>query len=230
MTEAEQLFRLVDVLGVIANALLAGRVARSMRFDAVGFIVLGVMSGLGGGMVRDVLLNVRPVALTDPAYLVSALAASLVAYLLTIDGRWTVRALTVADILALGAWSATGAVKGLAAGLDVLPAMFLGVVTAVGGGSIRDIAVGQVPAIFRAGTPLYATIAAVCSLEMALVARAGHADIGMGLSIVTAAVLGTLARRRGWGLPAPLDIAPTAQVRQRLKARRPTRRKRRPQR
>lgn len=55
--DAEALFRFVDVMGVVANGLLGGAVARSKRFDIVGFATLAIISGLGGGMIRDVLLG-----------------------------------------------------------------------------------------------------------------------------------------------------------------------------
>ena len=195
-------FRVVDVTGVLANGLLGGAVARTHRFDAVGFVVLAIASGLGGGMLRDVLLNRLPVALTDPWYLGGALVSAAVAYLLTLEGRPARRLLAVADVLALGCWSATGASKALGIGLGWMPAVMLGVITAVGGGVIRDILVNRVPAIFG-GSPLYATVAVVGSVEMVLLQGAGHPEAGMALSIVTCAALGLVARRRRWMLPGP---------------------------
>ena len=74
-------FRAVDVAAVAANGLLGGAVARAFRFDVVGFLMLAVASGMGGGMIRDVLLNTGfPVALTDSAYWVAALASAGLAY------------------------------------------------------------------------------------------------------------------------------------------------------
>ncbi|MFV0457982.1 MAG: trimeric intracellular cation channel family protein [Actinomycetales bacterium] len=202
------LFRVVDLLGVIANALIGGAVARARNFDAVGFVILAITCGLGGGMLRDVMLGVGfPVALTDPAYLAAAMAGAAVAYLLDLEGRWTRRALTVADALAVGCWSATGAAKALGVGLDWLPAIVLGVVTAVGGGMIRDVLINEVPAVFG-GNPLYATLSAVGSAEMVLAQRLlGNPAVGMAASILTCGVLVVLARRRGWVLPGALRLS-----------------------
>ena len=87
--ELDSLFRIVDVTGVVASGLLGGAVARSKRFDIVGFVSLAIITGLGGGMLRDVLLNSGfPVALTDPAYLAGALIAALVAYVVRLDGTF----------------------------------------------------------------------------------------------------------------------------------------------
>lgn len=195
------LFRTVDILGVVANGLLGGMVARRMRFDIVGFLILAIMTGLGGGMIRDVLLTSRPVALTDHAYLGGVIAAAAIAYFVTLHGRWLHRGLALADVLAVGCWSATGTIKALGYGLSVLPALLLGVTTAVGGGMMRDVLTGRIPAVFG-GNTLYATLAMVGSLEALVLAKAGMSDLGMAVSIVTCAVLGVLARRFGWRLPA----------------------------
>ncbi|MCD1144476.1 trimeric intracellular cation channel family protein [Kocuria sp. LUK] len=195
------LFDVVDLLGVLANGVLGGAVARQMRMDLVGFVVLAVVSGLGGGMLRDTLLQVGfPVALTNSAYLSTAIAGAVIAFFLQLRGRWTNRVLVVADALALGCWAATGTSKALGAGLGWLPSIMIGVVTAVGGGMIRDIAVGRVPLIFG-GNTLYATGAVVGSLQMAVLHEAGRPNWGMAASILTAATLTVLARRRGWRLP-----------------------------
>lgn len=198
--DAPTLFRAVDVLGVIANGLLGGIVARKMRFDIVGFLALALLSGLGGGMIRDMLLNTRPVALIDPAYLIGVVGAAAVAYLVTLRGRWFRRFLVLADALAIGCWAATGTIKAVGFGLAPLPAILLGVTTAVGGGMIRDVVTGKIPAIFG-GNTLYASLAAVGSLEALLFARLGLGEIGMGVAIATCSVFSVLARRYGWRLP-----------------------------
>lgn len=200
-------FRLVDVFGVLANGLLGGAIARKLGFDIVGFAVIAMVAGLGGGILRDLLLDVRPAALTDPAYLVTALLAGLTAYVFLLDTRWASAALTVMDLMAMGAWAATGASKSLSLGLDVVPAVLLGVVTAVGGGVIRDNLVGRVPVIFG-GNPLYATLAIVGATEMVILQRLGHGAFGMATSILLCTVFGLLARRRGWLLPGALSWTP----------------------
>ncbi|MBW3087077.1 hypothetical protein KEM60_03307 [Austwickia sp. TVS 96-490-7B] len=194
------IFDAVDVTGVVANALLGGAVARARRFDIVGFTVLGVCSGLGGGVIRDVLLaSGLPVALTNPAYLPAAILASIAAYLLAV-GRWTTRLLMVADVLALGCWAATGTHKALGVGLAWLPAVLVGVLTAVGGGIIRDVLVARAPVVFG-GNTLYASVALVGSAEMLLMDQLGRPVVGMAISIMTCAALGLVARWRGWTLP-----------------------------
>lgn len=204
--DLDGVFRIVDVTGVVANGLLGGAVARSRRFDIVGFAMLAIISGLGGGMIRDVLLGAgRPVALTDPAYLSGALIAAVIAYVVRLEDPFSRRALAMADLLALGCWSATGAVKASMVGLGWLPAIMLGVITAVGGGMLRDVLVGKVPAVFG-GNTLYASLAVIGSIQAIAFYHSGRSDLGMGVSILTCAVLGVLARRLGWMLPEPIEF------------------------
>lgn len=204
--DADSIFRLVDVTGVVANGLLGGAVARSKRFDIVGFVTLAIISGLGGGMIRDVLLGTGfPVALVDPAYLTGALVAAVIAYFIHLEGTLTRRALALADVLALGCWSATGTIKAASLGLEPVPSVMLGVITAVGGGMLRDVLIGKTPAVFG-GNTLYASIGVLGSLEALTLFHLGMREAGMAASIVTCAVLGLLARRLGWMLPEPVDF------------------------
>jgi uncharacterized membrane protein YeiH len=85
-------FQVVDLGGVLANGVLGGVVARRLRFDPVGFVTLALISGLGGGVLRDTLLQGGvPVALTNPAYLVCGLIGALIAFLVDLRGRFTRR-------------------------------------------------------------------------------------------------------------------------------------------
>ncbi|MFD1507341.1 trimeric intracellular cation channel family protein [Georgenia yuyongxinii] len=199
-------FRGIDLTGVFLNGVLGGTIARQRRFDLVGFAILAIVSALGGGMLRDTLLQVgTPVALTDPYYLATALAGAAVAFFVPLKGRWWTRTFLVADGIVLGCWSATGATKALAAGLGVLPAILLGVTTAVGGGMIRDVAVGQVPAVFG-GNTLYATPAVFACLVTIPLHSQGLDNLGMLAAIIVGAGVSILAHWRQWRLPDPDSV------------------------
>ena len=186
--DPDQVFRIVDIAAVVANGLLGGAVARAFRFDIVGFLLLAVACGMGGGLIRDVLLNsVLPVALTDGSIDLSA--------------RWATRTLLVVDFVGMGCWAATGTIKSLNLGLHWLPSITLGITTAVGGGLIRDIMVNRIPAIFG-GNSLYATVALVGAAETALVTGLFHRpNLAMALSILLCLILGVLSHARNWQLP-----------------------------
>ena len=200
-TAVVDVLRVVDLLGVLANALLGGLVARAARLDPIGFGFLATVSGLGGGLIRDILLQRgTPVALTDSAYVLTALAGATIAFLLPVEGRLWARVFPYVDALALGAWAAAGAQKALVLGLDWLPAVLVGTVTAVGGGLVRDVLLNRVPAIFG-GNTLYATSAVAASGVMVLLHEAGHGTAGLVVTTLVGAGLTLAARWRGWQLP-----------------------------
>ncbi|WP_124054517.1 trimeric intracellular cation channel family protein [Arcanobacterium ihumii] len=202
----EDLFRLVDVTGVIANGLIGAALARKHGYDLIGFLVLGAASALGGGLVRDMMLGIGfPVALTDPWYLGGAFAAATFAYFIPLESKWSIRALNFGDVLALGCWSATGASKGLSAGLGVVSSIFLGVVTAICGGMIRDVLVNQTPSVFG-GNPLYATFSVLAAAQMVFFQSRHQYALGMGLAIVMCTIFGALARRYRWMFPKAYDL------------------------
>ncbi|WP_375422997.1 trimeric intracellular cation channel family protein [uncultured Friedmanniella sp.] len=208
----DALFRLIDLLGVLGNAVLGGALARRARLDLVGLGTLAILSGLGGGLIRDTLLQQgTPVALTDYAYIATALAGAGIAFLLEVEGRGWHRTYLVVDALALGCWAAAGAQKTLDAGLGWLPAVLLGAITAVGGGTVRDLVLGRRPGIF--GGPLYATCALVASGVMVLLDQLGHPSAGLVATTATGAGLTLLARWRGWQLPEPPGWQPASVMR-----------------
>jgi uncharacterized membrane protein YeiH len=197
-----ELFRVIDLVGVLANAVLGGVLARRARLDPVGMSTLAILSGLGGGLIRDTLLQRgTPIAFTDDTYILTALSGALIAFLLHVEGRVWDRTYPFVDALALGCWAAAGAQKTLDAGLGWLPALLIGTITAVGGGTVRDLVLRRVPGIFSG--PLYATCALLASAVMLVLYRLGHPSIGLVVATLTGAGLTLLARWRGWRLPDP---------------------------
>lgn len=198
-------FRVIDLTGVLLNGILGGRLARQKRFDAVGFVILAIISAMAGGIIRDVMLQQgAPVAITDPLYIITALAGATIAFLWRLSGRFWVIALIIADGTALGCWAATGAMKTMAAGFGVMPAILLGITSAVGGGMIRDVTAGNVPMVFG-GNNLYATPAMVSAAIMAGLYLAGLPMIGMIVATVVGSSFTVLAHWRKWQLPVHTD-------------------------
>jgi uncharacterized membrane protein YeiH len=201
-----EILRFVDLSGVFANAILGGIAARTARLDIVGFVILAILSGLGGGIIRDTLLQQGPpVALTDPAYLALAITGAVVAFFVPFRGQWSQRSLLLLDALAIGSWAAVGAQKTLDAGLGWLAAIAMGIVTAVGGGAVRDVMLLRIPRIFG-GNTLYATSALVSSVEMVVFSALGMPTLGSLVAMASGAGLSLLARRYGWTLPTEVRI------------------------
>ena len=200
-------FRAVDLCGVLLNGILGGLIARRKNYDLVGFVVLAILTATAGGILRDVMIQAGPpFALTDPYYLYTACAGALIAWWVPFRSTPARRLLVVADAVVLGTWSATGASKALANGLGVMPALLLGCLTAVGGSMIRDVSVGETPAVFG-GNKLYA-IPALCAAgtDVALVS-AGLAEAwAMLASALVGAGTCLVAYWRSWRLPVSADV------------------------
>jgi uncharacterized membrane protein YeiH len=163
--------RALDLTGVFANGLLGGLRAQDRDSDLFGFLVIGVASGLGGGVIRDTLLqHGPPVPLTDYAHLTTATAGTLLAFVLDLRRHTSTLAFNLLDAVALSVWAVAGAQKSLGAGLGWLSAVLLGTTTAVGGGAVRDLLLGRTPAIFG-GNFLYATVAVLVSGVMLVCSR-----------------------------------------------------------
>lgn len=199
-----------DLLGVLTNAFLGGMAARTARLDIVGFVVVAMASGLGGGMMRDMLLSRGPaLVLTDPLYLTVAVSGAVVAYLVPFRGKWTLRLFILLDALSVGCWSAVGVQKGLAAGLHWAPSILLGLVTAVGGGMVRDLLLGRRPAVLG-GNTLYATGSFVATIFAVMFTMLGFPIVAGVLAILAGSSIVVAARRYRWILPVVRADDPTA--------------------
>ena len=195
--------RALDLGGVLVFALSGASLAARKRFDMVGLLVLATATGLGGGMLRDTLLGEHPpVALRDQLYLV----APLVATVLVLGGHAAIERIRlpvlVFDAGGLGLFSVVGAAKALDHGLGILPSILLGVVTAVGGGVLRDVLARDVPSVFKPESALYAIPA---TLGAAATAVVWSQDLFGAVAAVAIAlgvfVLRVLAMRFGWRAP-----------------------------
>lgn len=176
----------VEFSGVVAGALagaLEARRNRTYQYDLIGVLGLAIITALGGGITRDVLLQKGPpLAFMDPRYLLVALGAGCFALLF---GEWAQRFVSkgiwLADAASLGLFSVAGVSRALNAGLPMLPSLLLGLITAAGGGSLRDALMGRTPRVFERGEPY--TLAAL----LAAIVFLGCEQTGMDRSFSTAA-------------------------------------------
>ena len=195
------LYQAFDLLGVVLNGIIGGTIARRREFDIVGFVFLALFSGLAGGMIRDMLIaDGAAAAISDPWYLGLACGGALVAFLIDLKGKAWELFREHGDAIILGVWSTTGCVKALTHGMPLIPCVFLGVLTAVGGGMVRDVASGQIPSIFG-GSPLYAVPSILTGIAMGTVAHNGQFALGMIISPIVGSGMAILSYWRGWVLP-----------------------------
>lgn len=174
----------LDLIGVFVFALSGGLVALRARLDLFGVLVLAWVTGLGGGIIRDLLLGATPpVGITDWRLVATGLLAGLIVF--AFHGRLrrlaerrsrrtglVTRLVKVLDAVGLGVFAVSGALKALQLGSPWLAAIVVGGITAVGGGMIRDVLVRQVPEVLR--RELYAVPAFTGA---ALVVLLDHLDL-----------------------------------------------------
>lgn len=155
----------VELLGVFVFGLSGGLLAVGKRFDLFGVLVLAGAAALGGGVLRDVLLGATPpVGISDWRLVGAAVLAGLVTFVWHPRVARVAGAVVVLDAAGLGLFCVNGTMKALGLGATPLAAVVVGVLTGVGGGALRDLFAGEVPAVFAAGE-LYATPALLgCAL------------------------------------------------------------------
>jgi uncharacterized membrane protein YeiH len=179
----------LDLVGIavfaISGALAAGRKA----LDLIGVMALALATAVGGGTIRDVLLDRHPIFwLVDPAYLTVIIASALFTVAYTRWRRAPEATLLIADALGLALFGVTGARVAEHAGLPVLSCMLLGTITGVAGGAVRDVLSMQIPLVLRGGY-LYATAVIVGTGVYFVVERLGVAQPTatlVGMTVVAA--------------------------------------------
>lgn len=193
----------LELTGLFVFAISGALMAIRRDFDVIGLVVLAIITAIGGGVLRDVVLgDTPPPALTDWRYLVVPLAAAGVTFFAHPALERAGRMILVFDAAGLGLFCVTGTVKALDYGLAPVAAACLGVTTAVGGGLLRDIIARETPALVRPDSELYAVpaIAGAAAVAVAWELEAYEPVLG---AVAAALVFGTrlIALRRGWTAP-----------------------------
>lgn len=176
------LLLVLDLAGVFAFALNGALTAlRTARLDVVGVLTLGVVTALGGGIIRDVLVGaVPPATFDDGRYLAVAFSGGLVAFVLGSRLDRLVTPITVLDAAGLALFAVTGASKALELGLGPVQSVLLGGLTGVGGGTLRDVLLGRIPVVLR--SELYAVPALLGATVTVVAVEAGRYGTGAALA------------------------------------------------
>lgn len=185
-------------VGSLQGALFA---AGFKRIDLLGVAIIGIASGIGGGILRDLLLGVTPAAFSENLYLIVATGAAFLGMLLPRLFQRVDPFITSLDAVSIGMFGAIGATKALSMGLPVVPSIFIGTVSAVGGGVLRDVMLNIPIALMHVGS-LYAVASIVgVSTLIALLTFGVPVFIAGIVCVVVTAVVRLLAVRFGWSLP-----------------------------
>jgi len=156
---------LADIIGIICFALSGFLIAVHYKLDILGVFISAFLTALGGGMIRDVLANKTPYVFTDtiPVTLVVATVfISLLLKLHKIDDLEGKTAFIISDAVGLVSFAITGSLIAIDNGFNFLGVLILAFITAVGGGTIRDILINRVPSILV--SEFYATVAIIVGL------------------------------------------------------------------
>lgn len=195
----------LELPAILAGSLSGAAHAVRKGFDASGIFALATATGLGGGILRDLVLgHTPPLAFIKPSYLHTALASAIIAFFFARAIARIEKLLQFIDALALGFFATVGAQQALAAHLSPLGVVFIGVLTAIGGSVLRDLLSNEVPVVLTPST-LYATVAALSVIAYAAL-RLGlhtHRIWAETAAIGTSVLLRQLAASRDWRLPPP---------------------------
>jgi uncharacterized membrane protein YeiH len=190
----------LDWLGVVAFATTGSLVASRKQMDIVGFTLLGVVTGIGGGTLRDVLLGAPVFWVREPAYLIACVLVSGLVFFTAHIPQSRYRFLLWLDAIGLALFAVTGAEKAWHAGADAIVAVTMGVITATFGGIIRDLLGGESPVILS--REIYASAALTAAVVFtSLVALGAPREVALGTGFAVGLLVRAAALRYGWSLP-----------------------------
>ncbi|MFC8080927.1 trimeric intracellular cation channel family protein [Streptomyces sp. NPDC057307] len=202
----------LDLAGIFVFAISGALLAVRKNFDVFGMAVLAEVTGLGGGLLRDLIIGaVPPAAFTDLGYFTMPLVATVLVFFLHPHVERIQGAVNVFDAAGLGLFCVTGTVKAYEYGLGLTASAALGLATAAGGGVLRDVLANEVPSLLRWDRDLYAVPAIVGATTVAICIRFDALNgLTSGLAALAAFALRLLAMRFHWRAPRAYNRRSTA--------------------
>lgn len=190
----------LDLFGTLIFAISGVLVAIDKRFDVVGSIIIGTVTAVGGGTVRDVLIGKTPVGwMLDNNYLIAILLGVIVSYIFKERILKLRRSMFLFDTIGIGLFTILGLQKTLGTGLSISIALIMGVISAVFGGVIRDVLTNEIPLIFR--REIYATACLAGGLLFVILEQfSNHTVINMFIAMLTVFIIRYFAVKRKWSL------------------------------
>ncbi len=205
------LFFFIEVIGTIAFASSGAMVAIKKQLDLLGVIVLGVTTAVGGGMLRDIIIgNVPPALFKDPIYVLLAFITVMLLFIIVrlnqkiLDGRSLEtyeKVMNIFDAIGLGAFTVVGIDTAVLSGYGDYHFLiiFLGVITGVGGGILRDIMAGQTPYVLR--KHIYACASIVGAILYAWLLNYIDGNVAMLIGACSVVLIRLMATHFCWDLP-----------------------------
>jgi uncharacterized membrane protein YeiH len=197
----EPIILVLNLLGTFAFGLSGGILAVRKRMDLFGVLVLSVATGLGGGIMRDIILgHTPPATFSDWRYVAAAALPGLLVFVRYSRVIHHAKFITGFDAVGLSIFTVTGTTIALNAGLDPVPSALLGILTGVGGGVLRDVLAAEVPLVLR--SEIYAVASMLGAIIIILASQTGLSGIPAQIIAALATFgLRTVSVRRGWRIP-----------------------------
>jgi len=192
---------ILDYLGTVAFAVTGASKAISHKADIFGIIVLATVVGVAGGITRDVIFGRFPTAFSDPIYISITVIVGVVMFFLYAKFKSEMNIWLVFDAIGLGVFSILGAsIAYQVVGMEFLPMLFGGMITAIGGGILRDVFVREIPIVFV--KEVYAVASIIGIVVFYGILNAGvDIQVASVIGIVVATGTRLLAMKYNWNLP-----------------------------
>ncbi|MBK5195926.1 MAG: trimeric intracellular cation channel family protein [Proteiniphilum sp.] len=191
---------IIEFLGTFAFAISGIRLASAKKFDLFGAFVIGFVTAIGGGTLRDLLINVTPFWLENTVYLWATLLALIFVFIFHNKLIRLNNTFFIFDSIGLGLFVVVGVEKTLALGYDPWVAIIMGTITGSVGGMVRDVLINEIPLIFR--KEIYALACVIGGVVFtALRSFEANKVITEVTTAVVVILIRTLAVRFQWHLP-----------------------------
>ena len=195
------MFLMVELVGIFFFAVSGSLVAARRGFDILGSMFLAGVAGLGGGVVRDLILDQVPATFSNPVYFAPAVLGALLVYFFTPAVQKLRRLILLFDAAGLGLFCVTGTMKALAFEMNPITAVLLGVTTAAGGGLLRDVISNVTPELFNP-RDIYALPAITGSTIVSILWVLDWFSPAAGVLVAVLVFSGRLASLKyGWRVP-----------------------------
>lgn len=215
MELTESVFYILEIVGTIAFAVSGAMVAIERRLDLFGVVFLGVITAVGGGMIRDILIGSFPPAMfINMEYVLIACGVSIVVFIAAYFASDTYikkaqlidTVNNIFDAIGLGAFSVTGTRIGISAGYseNMFMCVFLGMLTGIGGGLLRDMMSRSIPFVLRKRIYAVAAIAGACFYYLLYYFKAAD-TVAIFSSVSLICIIRILATKYEWNLPVAVS-------------------------
>jgi len=195
--------QIADIIGIASFALSGFLIATRKELDLLGIILFSFLTALGGGIIRDTIINQVPISLKDPIPSIIVIFTIILVKVLNITQKTKLERLKVfivSDAIGLVSFSITGSLAGIENNLNFFGVIILSLSTAIGGGVIRDILINEVPLILISG--FYATVSVIVSILLYLINNFGYLnDMSILIIFLFGLFLRLYAYYKNWSLP-----------------------------